>query len=289
MKRNRLFLALLFSILLHLFLLGLGATFSILVPPEAFVAKSPKSNEVDVTLIPKGMQIADIAPPAKEETPDQARFLGEYDSRVKEETVSPSRRSGGGDSQASKGGSQTSPKSSAAPSEEAKSAKLEKPLPKGSESKEGEKLAMKTPEKSQPRAEKRPLGGEEDYFNGFSEDFFPDYKIGDHTYLNVLKYPKIGYFVRMKKAFRTTFDPVPALRSSFAQVSRGEIDVVLAVSVDRMGKLAELKIIRSSGIDGYDREAVRTVRASAPFAVPPGELLDKDSMLLMAWTFTVYL
>lgn len=253
-KRDKIFWALVLSVLLHLVFLGMGAYFSFLNLPRP----TPPEREVEVTVIPPGYQIADITPPKKEETPEKARFLGMYDSRVSEEKVAPSR----------------SPK------------KQKKEQAKKAEG-EGPKLAAKQPEKTEPKA--RVEG--DDFFEGLPEDFFPDYKIADHTYLNVLKFPKVGYFVRLKKIFRTTFNPLPSIRSSlFAnQISQGQIEVVLGVTVDRMGKLANLIIIRSSGLALYDQEAIRTIRDSAPFAVPPPELLNSPGALRMAWTFTVYL
>jgi TonB family protein len=67
------------------------------------------------------------------------------------------------------------------------------------------------------------------------------------------------------------------------------VDVVLGVSVDRAGALAETFVFKSSGIPTYDEEALRTVRASAPFSSPPEKFLENDGVLRMSWTFTVYL
>ena len=123
------------------------------------------------------------------------------------------------------------------------------------------------------------------------DDFFPDYKIGSHTYLNVLRFPKVQYFVRLKRIFRTTFSPSIALREAYFvnRVSRGQVDVVLGVEVDSSGRLAKLIVLRSSGVLAYDREGLRTVRDSAPFARPPQELLGSSRRLRMSWTFTTYL
>lgn len=242
----------------------MGAYFSFLNPPRP----KPDERELEVTVIPPGYQIADISPPKEEKKPEISKFLGLYDSRVPEEKVAPSRSPAGGQK--------------AAVSSKSK----EKEKTKRREG-EGPKIAAKTPEKAQPKA--RVEG--EDFFEGLPEDFFPDYKIADRTYLNVLKFPRIGYFVRLKKIFRTTFNPIPSIRGSLFsnQVSKGQIEVVLGVTVDRMGKLADLFVIRSSGLPRYDREAIRTIRDSAPFAVPPRELLNGPGILRMAWTFTVYL
>lgn len=133
--------------------------------------------------------------------------------------------------------------------------------------------------------------GEMEGPDGLPGDFFPDHKIGDKTYLNVLRFPKVGYFVRLKKIFNTTWNPRPALTASLGanQISKGQVSVKLAVSIDRSGNLAELFVIHSSGLAAYDREAVRTIRDSSPFAAPPPDLLEGPSRLQMVWTFTVYL
>ena len=88
-----------------------------------------------------------------------------------------------------------------------------------------------------------------------------------------------------------TFNPAPVLRGHFLnnRVTQGSVEVALAVSVNKTGKLSELFILKSSGIYSYDQEAMRTVRASAPFASPPDKFLEDDGLLRMSWTFTVYL
>lgn len=216
--------------------------------------KPPEEVEVKI-LTGSPYQIADIQPPLKEEKPKEAKFLGMYDSSVEKEQVS---------------------------------AKPFHPTPQEEGGKgTGPKLASKMPERKT-----LPGGGQgTDLFEPLPEDFYPDYKVGDRTYLNVLRFPKISYFVRLKKIFKTTFNPVPAIRSYYFtnQISRGQVEVVLGVSVDRTGKLSELFVINSSGLELYDREAIRTIRDSAPFAVPPTDLLDPSDHLRMVWTFTVYM
>lgn len=288
-NRNKIFLALIISVILHFLFLGAGSYWSSKNPIST--STPPSSEPVEVELLNKHpYQIADIAPPAHEEKPKDAKFLGLYDSTVKEEKVATSPLHAGGSSKSvSKKKNQP---------EEKTTKNTEKDTKKKSNIADGEgleiatkkspKVAMKTPEK------KSETGGgqEEDLFEGaMPEEYFPNYKVGDHTYLNVLKFPKVSYFVRMKKIFKTTFNPMQAIRSAMMnnQVSKGQVEVVMAVTVDRSGRLDDLKVIRSSGITEYDREALRTIRDSSPFASPPKEFLDNSSMLRMAWTFTVYL
>src|SRR3990167_9166158 len=119
-------------------------------------------------------------------------------------------------------------------------------------------------------------------------DFLPNYTIGNRTYLNTLANPNIAYFVELKRKFKLTFNPVPALRAHINEISRGKIDVILGVSVNAQGNIADLIVIRTSGIPAYDQEGIRTVRASSPFTSPPSNLLAPDNLLHMAWTFSVY-
>ena len=204
-------------------------------------------------------QIADIPPPMKEEKPDQAKFVGMYDSRVTEETVSPS-------GPAAKEGSNGSGKVRT---------EQENTLKKGADLFDfDEKLFAKSDS----------LG------SASPEDFYPDYQRGSHTYLNVLRFPDVQYFVRLKRIFKLAWNPESALRQAMvtSRIARGNLEVVLGVSVDPSGELAELFLFKSSGVKEYDDEALRTVRASSPFAKPPGKLLAGDNLLRMSWAFTVY-
>lgn len=254
---------LVFSLALHAILLSLVAT--------GVGIKIPTLKEEAIEVIPvyeKGgaYEIADIARPAVEKRPKKAKYLGMYDSSVDEETVAQPR-----DRSTKKGGGGT-PKPAAPKRPVRDLYSIDRDL-----------FAMRSPEVTGR--------GGGDIGPQFREDFYPDYKFGDHTYLNVLRYPDVDYFVRMKRQFKMTFNPAPVLRSYFLnnRVTQGSVEVAMAVSVDKTGSLSELFILKSSGIPSYDHEAMRTVRASAPFAKPPKQFLADDGLLRMSWTFTVYL
>lgn len=220
-----------------------------------------KDEAVELTLLNPELphQIADIEEPPVQEKPKKPNFLGIYDSRVEEETVAVTK-------------SQEKTKAKSPQSEES-----------------GPKLAQRPPEEAKEAETTSGAEEGESWNQAYPEDYFPDYKVGPHTYLNVLRFPKIGYFVRLKKIFRTTFDPVPVLRQQAYQISKGQVEVVLGVTVAPDGRLDNLVLISSSGLPLYDEEALRTIRDSAPFAAPPKELLDGAGKLRMSWTFTVYL
>lgn len=198
-------------------------------------------------------QVADIEPPQEEKKPDQADLVGSYDSRVTEEMVAPSWHS----------------------KDEGRGTK---------DLYRFDRDLFSYRKQISETVEKDALEG------GLSEEFFPDYKRGSRTYLNVLRFPDVQYFVRLKRAFKWAFDPVPVIREhvSFNKIALGNLETVIGVSVDKKGELAELFVFKSSGIAAYDQEVLRTVRASAPFSSPPVALLHGENLLHMTWTFTVY-
>jgi TonB family protein len=241
----------------------------------------PKLNEEIVEIFPVvekngAYEIADIAKPAVEKKPEKARFLGMYDSSVERETVAvttPGKRG------AKKSGAGEEAKKQRSPDAEMFNKAERGPL---------FNFDRKLFASRRPDIE---AGGGRSSGSEFREDFYPDYKLGDRTYLNVLRYPDVDYFVRMKRQFKMTFNPAPALRQYFSmnRVTQGSVEAAIAVTVDRSGNLAELFVLKSSGISSYDQEAMRTVRASSPFARPPEKFVEDDGVLRMSWTFTVYL
>lgn len=225
----------------------------------------------------KPYRIADIAEPPAQKRPKSASFLGLYDSTVPEEQVGISRDRGaaGGPRIKARIGGPTA-KQAAKPPARLQAKDRIFAFNHG---------LFDDKERGVPQeqgGDGRPSG---------MDDFYPDFRRGANTYLNVLRYPGVEYFVRMKRAFKIAFNPEPSLRDYFTRnlVTRGSIDVVLGVSVNREGNLSELFVFRSSGIHAYDQEALRTVRASAPFSTPPEKFLADDGLLRMSWTFSVYL
>ncbi len=264
-KRNKrkLPLFLLFSLLFHALLILFIAT----KPAER---EAEKLAPLDVEILqPK--QIADIQKPKEQKRPQKAKFIGQYDSTVKEERVAV-----------------TPPKKGTPRPQRA----IERPKQVEKPEKKPDKLAALFAKKKE-QAQKKSSGNRKaaKRFGELPQDFYPDYKIGPHTYLNVLRFPDVQYFVRLKRIFKLTFNPVPVLRQYVYanQVSRGHVEVVLGVVVAPSGRLARLFVIRGSGFGKYDQEALRTVRDSSPFTKPPAKLLGPDGQLRMSWTFTVYL
>lgn len=240
------------SVLIHLLLL-----LFLKIPKEdpLLFPQSPKILWMDLKKHP--YEVVDVLPPLEESRPKDSKFVGMYDMTAEEETVAIAQ--GRSEKQKQKGSAEKP---------------REKPRPQDG-------FGMTLPERKSS-----------DAFNeALPEDFYPDFRRGSHTYLNVLRFPDVQYFVRLKRVFKMTWNPEPPLRiAAFnTRINRGTVEAVLGVSVDRKGNLAEAFVYRSSGIGRYDEEALRTIRASSPFSVPPAKLLEGDGLLRMSWTFTVYL
>lgn len=244
------------SVLIHLLLL-----LFLKFPKEAplLFPQSPKILWMDLKKHP--YEVVDLLPPAEESRPKDSKFVGMYDMSAEEETVA-AHSSRGDDSR-----------------------KNRSPVRRG-DSRGTDAVGSVSDDGMGPTAGRTPT---QDF--DLPEDFYPDFRRGSHTYLNVLRFPDVQYFVRLKRVFKMTWNPEPPLRiAAFnTRINRGTVEVVLGVSVDRKGNLAEAFVYRSSGIGQYDEEALRTIRASSPFSVPPAKLLEGDGLLRMSWTFTVYL
>ena len=197
----------------------------------------------------KKYQIADIEKPNQEQKPQDSSLLGMYDSSVTHEQVSVS------------------------------------------ETRKGQVGEQNRQQKREGEGTRRAgEGGQAQALTpSTSSEFYPDIRRGNKTYLNVLRYPEVQYFVQLKKIFRTTWNPNGVITwNDWRSVDSDKIEVILGISIDASGKLAELFIAQASPFPLYDNEGLRAVRSSAPFAAPPAKFLTKDGLLHIAWTFSFY-
>ncbi len=291
----------------------------VFVNPQDILPSKPK----------QALELADIAKPKVEKAPKKARFAARYNSSVEEETVAksiPKRAKAdvevSEEPEAPRKPPQQKktppPTPQKVPSQVAKPSKAPEVDPKGKEGTPAqEKVSLSDLELKpsdvldipgdngkgkKPKAEPSDDGAidlaalpKSSDFGGpgdqFVHDFMPSVKIGDKTYLNAFAFPDVQYFTRLKRVFRMRFNPREPLVSHFRynRVVVGKVNVTMGMEVTSSGELAKVFVIQSSGIPGYDREALRTIRQSAPFTAPPEKIRGKDGMLRMTWHFTTYL
>lgn len=282
-QNNKITLFVLISVLIHLvffFFLRDGLNHLAQVAP-------PKPIWLDLKNVQLPQQIADIPKPAHEEVPDKASAQALYNQKVSVETVNPMPPS---PAQGTGGTGVTSRPTVLKQTQPQKEKKEKKEFTMKNPETELIEKPLPTPQEELSKPQRMPgIPEEESSGAPAADDYFPNYKVGSRTYLNTLANPSIAYYVELKRKFKLTWNPVSALQSSANEISRGKLDVVVGVSLNKNGELADLIVIRSSGIDNYDKEGLRAIRVSSPFSAPPSQILAEDSMLHMAWTFTVYL
>lgn len=300
--RRTFIIAFVLSILLH-----------VLVALFVFFFRLPMPQDVTPAAIEvfdaKGMQLADQMVPGNRQKPKKAEHIGVEDNAVTEQTVARPERPRPQHQARSRPQPQIEeqreqlPKAPKQRRERGTASKL--PFTKDSlYAIDPNLFSMKQPTKqklnrdlepAQPKRRSTPRTAVSSAMNVesqayLSEDYYPNYNFGAHTYVNVLRYPDVEYFVRLKRMFKQTWNPIPAVQQYLASggARTNSIAVVLAVSVDPNGNLSELFVIKGSGSGHYDEEALRTVRSNAPFSAPPANIL-KNNLLRMSWTFVVYM
>lgn len=264
--RKRLIIALLLSFfLIHLPLLFLVYSLDDLGLGRHSSEKHPEAVFVN---LPKNLPLVDQPRPRQSQRPKEAPAQSTHDVAVKEETVAPS------------------------PQKQVEQ-HAEKPL--------SLKDALSVLKTEQEQKEKKDLLRFDSKsttaqkqlktrFFSAGGDFLPDYKMGSRTYVNALANPNIQYFVELKRRFQMTWNPRPVLQREWQLVKRGgKVSSVWGVSVNEAGHITGLILVTTSGSQGFDNEARRTIHDSSPFSRPPAYLLKEDRQIHMAWTFVVYL
>ncbi|WP_242354584.1 MULTISPECIES: TonB family protein [unclassified Anaeromyxobacter] len=116
-----------------------------------------------------------------------------------------------------------------------------------------------------------------------------DVEEGDATGLNTRRFRFAEFFLRVKRAIAREWDPNrtwdardPASQRYGRRTRGTTVDIVL----EPAGGVRDVRLVASSGLDFYDREVVRAIRAASPFPNPPRALVGADGRILLArWRF----
>ena len=115
-------------------------------------------------------------------------------------------------------------------------------------------------------------GGSVDHLEGVQE--------GESTALNAAQWKHASFFNRVKREVARDWDPVEVYRRHDPEGSRFSLRrrvTVVRVWLDEDGSLDRVGVLRGSGIEPLDDEAMRAFRAAAPFPNPPAELVEPDT------------
>jgi TonB family protein len=99
---------------------------------------------------------------------------------------------------------------------------------------------------------------------------------GDEMLLNTREFKYAGFFNRSKRAIvqEWSADRAYMLRDpDFSIYPVKDRTTVVAIKLNADGSLKDVRVVRRSGLDFLDEEAVRAVRAATPFPNPPSALV----------------
>ncbi|HOI11076.1 MAG TPA: TonB family protein [Myxococcota bacterium] len=259
-------------------------------------------------------QIVDIAPPAVEQVPEDARFLSRYDTKVQKEQRSrhrgrPAARAAAGPAEPDGDGRPKAPGDDASvmlPGPEADTPSEAQAEAQAEGQAEGQGRATG----GKPRVDLAALGrmmvpslgpgrgiggrlgrgaagglagptGSDDALLGVEDE-------GETTLVNSRSFRYWDFFQRVKENVRGTWDPgaIYQARDPTGKAYGGQDRLtVVSVVLDAQGAIQRLEVVRESGLPFLDQEAVRAFREAGPFRNPPAGLADASGRIAFNFGF----
>ncbi len=116
-----------------------------------------------------------------------------------------------------------------------------------------------------------------------------DIEEGGVTALSTRRFKFATYYSQLYSSIAGVWNPVVVFRARDPEGTMfGGRDYITHVDIvlDDQGRLKDLKLVGSSGLEFLDREAMRAVREAAPFPNPPRDLVDeRREIRLGTWAF----
>lgn len=119
-------------------------------------------------------------------------------------------------------------------------------------------------------------------------DNLKDTEEGDGTFLNTREWKYASFFNRVKQSVGMQWNPNAQLqrRDPTGETYSGRDRItMLQVVLDAHGRVEDIKVEKSSGLDFLDMEAVTSFQKAQPFPNPPPGLLDEDSHVKFQFGF----
>mgnify|MGYP001215872481 CR=1 FL=1 len=111
---------------------------------------------------------------------------------------------------------------------------------------------------------------------------------GDGTFLNTREWKYASFFNRVKRNVAETWDPISALRK---RDPTGQIyafkdrHTLLSITLDAEGRISDVHVEKSSGLDFLDHEAIAAFMRAQPFPNPPKGLVDERGAIQFQFGF----
>ena len=84
-----------------------------------------------------------------------------------------------------------------------------------------------------------------------------------------------GFLLRLDTIYRRPGD----------RINNPDLEAVLEITLDSLGKVTDVRMVRSSGITEYDSEAIHVAWNSSPGLPIPGEMRSPNGKAYIHWTF----
>jgi TonB family protein len=238
-------------------------------------------------------QIVDLDYLEKEEAPDDAKYLAEFDSNPTKQYRAPKNRpspTGGGRPDAQEQPKQPDPARTQKDSGMAlplggreADAGQDDPTTPGEKSDREDDNAK--PQTLSPRgARGLPDSLRKEWGTpGTHDDLDEDLDVGPGNLLETKRYKYASFFNRMRNAIAQYWHPEVLLKANDPDgrvLGTKDRKTRLLISLNPDGSLHKVRLDASSNVDYLDEEAIRAVRQAAPFANPPPGLVNEGSGLI---------
>ena len=290
-RRYSLRFVLVLSALLHLLLIA----FVYFLPP-AKTPFVPQAVYVDLNALPpaalpdsatKKMQIAETEQADNQDTPEDAKYLGERNQKVAEATKAKNVDS------FRKGSAAAGPKGNMGKNLALKdlAPKALQPVPPSKQEMDG--WAEKKKPKDQEQAAGQPNNSGAPGEQSASNDYLKNVKEGDATLLSTKEFVYFGYYRRIRQRLEVAWNS--KLRAALQGYMKGgrqlasDKDYVTGVVVvlDSNGMITAVQLLQKSGATDLDQAAVDAFNEAGPFPDPPSGLVDKNGEIRITWSFVL--
>lgn len=126
-----------------------------------------------------------------------------------------------------------------------------------------------------------------------NNDYIQDVALGDATRLNTQEFKYYGFYFRIRQRLEqywgnTLKEKVAKMyRAGRSVASESDKITALVVHLDEKGKIIQVTVKDSSGVNELDEAAIESFNKAGPFPNPPKGMLDSNGRIKIEWGFVV--
>jgi len=109
---------------------------------------------------------------------------------------------------------------------------------------------------------------------------------GAENVLNTRSSQFYSFYARIHQAIGPLWESQAREVTRMTRLAPADYITQVEVQLDREGRLTQVRVHRSAGVEAFDRAVIQSWQKVARFPNPPVALMDADGKLRMGWTFT---